>query len=503
MNTQPKPTFTQHLWIILCGALAGGMGWGIRGQYGHETGAMMAGLLVSSVIAVGYLRHMPSLFVARAMALATIAIGIGGSMTYGQTVGLTHDPAMVGNWSALRWGMLGLAVKGAIWIGFSGLLLGHALSGRLLSPLKMIGCLAGMWGLYQLGLWLINQPFDPTRRLLPEFYFSADWHWRPDAGPELKPRREVWGGLGLALVLSTLALRVYNGDRLALRMAGWGMLGGGIGFPAGQCFQAYHAWNLEAIRGGSWQALDRVMNWWNVMETTYGCVMGACLLIGIALNRKLIAGYSEKDTASDSLDESYSSMHGTSPVEPTMKVSWPPLVMIVWLEGLLLALHLSLLVSSEFIAGSSVGWYSDGLIMAAIPLFAVSVGRFWPYFLLLPVTAIPIAGKTFREMVFKTPTVSMPVGIVVFLMIPIGLTVLLAWWWSRPSQQSRSAARFAPWLLLVVTWMYFGLNFAFFQFPFPWNAWTTRTPNAIFYFIAACCLTTLSLGHIGKSAAAR
>ncbi len=64
---------------------------------------MMAGLLVSSVIAVGYLGHMPSLFVARAMALATIAIGIGGSMTYGQTVGLTHDPALVGNWEALRW----------------------------------------------------------------------------------------------------------------------------------------------------------------------------------------------------------------------------------------------------------------------------------------------------------------------------------------------------------------------------------------------------------------
>ena len=31
-------------------ALAGGMGWGIRGQYGHETGAMIAGVLVSLTV---------------------------------------------------------------------------------------------------------------------------------------------------------------------------------------------------------------------------------------------------------------------------------------------------------------------------------------------------------------------------------------------------------------------------------------------------------------------
>ncbi len=29
---------------VLYAALAGGMAWGIRGQYGHETGAMIAGL---------------------------------------------------------------------------------------------------------------------------------------------------------------------------------------------------------------------------------------------------------------------------------------------------------------------------------------------------------------------------------------------------------------------------------------------------------------------------
>ena len=37
-NTQaPNPP----LWLVmLATAMAGGMGWGIRGQYGHETGAV-------------------------------------------------------------------------------------------------------------------------------------------------------------------------------------------------------------------------------------------------------------------------------------------------------------------------------------------------------------------------------------------------------------------------------------------------------------------------------
>ena len=37
--------------VPMCFAsLAGGMGWWIRGQYGHETGAMIAGLLVALVL---------------------------------------------------------------------------------------------------------------------------------------------------------------------------------------------------------------------------------------------------------------------------------------------------------------------------------------------------------------------------------------------------------------------------------------------------------------------
>ena len=55
-------------------------------------------------------------------------------MTYGQTVGLTHDTALIGNWAALRWGMLGLAIKGSVWIGFAGFFLGLGLGSGLGRP---------------------------------------------------------------------------------------------------------------------------------------------------------------------------------------------------------------------------------------------------------------------------------------------------------------------------------------------------------------------------------
>ena len=103
------------LWLVmLTAAMAGGMGWGIRGQYGHETGAMIAGVLVSLVLVFLFCPGNSSIRVIRAAALGTIAMGFGGSMTYGQTVGLTHDTPLVGNWEALRWGLLGLAIEGEI-----------------------------------------------------------------------------------------------------------------------------------------------------------------------------------------------------------------------------------------------------------------------------------------------------------------------------------------------------------------------------------------------------
>ena len=53
---------------MLATAMAGGMGWGIRGQYGHETGAMIAGVLVSLVLVFLFCPGNRSIHVVRAAA---------------------------------------------------------------------------------------------------------------------------------------------------------------------------------------------------------------------------------------------------------------------------------------------------------------------------------------------------------------------------------------------------------------------------------------------------
>ena len=82
-------------------------------------------------------------------------------------------------------------------------------------------------------------------------------------------------------------------------------------------------------------------NWWNMMETTFGAVMGAVLGLGLWLNRRSIGVSSEP---------------GVSPLPG-------------WLVGLLLAVHVMLIGLVEF---SKLHWidgvYDLGVMMGLIPL---------------------------------------------------------------------------------------------------------------------------------------
>lgn len=450
---------------ILLAALAGGMGWGIRGQYGHETGAMIAGLLVSLVLVFLLCPSAGLLPAARAVAFGTIAIGIGGSMTYGQTVGLTQNAAVIGNWEAWGWGMLGLAIKGAIWIGFAGLFLGMGLSGVRYTWRHMVFVMAGIFTLYGIGCWALNSPFDPTDKVLPRIYFSASWHWQPDAGPELRPRPEVWSGLLFALLGAWAWVGWIRRDRLARNLALWAMLGG-LGFPIGQCLQSFHAWNPEVFKTGVWTSLDPVMNWWNWMETTFGVVMGACLGLGVWLNRQHIGAMNE-------------------PVDVPIKPG---------IEWVLVGIHVPLLIVGEF---TEIRWanelYDPGIVIALIPLAAVAGGRWWPFLLVLPITLVPIAGKTIHSLVYESETVGPAVGWALYGVLPVLLATAAALWFASRTGRGWTGREFARWALLINAWLYYGLNYAFFRFPWPWEKWTSRTPNAIAFTICVLVLTLACL----------
>jgi hypothetical protein len=447
---------------VLFAAFAGGLAWGIRGQYGHETGAMLAGLLIGLVLCLLFCPEANSLAVARAVSWCTVAMGFGGSMTYGQTIGLTSDPALVGHWNALLWGMVGLALKGGVWIGFAGAFLGMGLGGVRYRPLEVLLVMLGMIGLYSLGLWVLNEPFDPTNKVLPRVYFSADWFWTP--GAALKPRRENWGGLLFSLIGLMAYTSRWRRDPLSLRLGLWGVLGGVVGFPLGQCLQAFHAWNTEFFHTEIWTRIDPIINWWNFMETTFGTVMGALLGLGLWIHRRRIA---------------------VSDIEPESLI--PPIA-----ESLLFAVHVALLVGAELLSISSIEWFAENsLVLGLIPIVAITSGRCWPYLLMLPITAIPIAGKTLRQLAYREHSIGVIPGWLLYIVLPLAIATAMAFYFARPSARSREARPFLRTALLFTAWLYFLLNFGFFNFPWVWSTWTSRTPNAIVFTAYTLGLTVL------------
>jgi len=336
---------------MLFTALAGGMGWGIRGQYGHETGAMLAGLLVALVLVYLFGYHLSSLSAARAVALATVAISFGGSMTYGQTLGLTQDAPLIGNIAALRWGLLGTFIKGSIWIGYFGLFLGLGLGGKKYTMVEMALALIVAIFLLYLGIYVLNEPFDPASKKLPSIYFSDHWYWEP--GETLKPRREQWGGLLFALGWLIAYTGFIKKDLLARNMVLWGMLAGGLGFSLGQSVQAYHAWNVDWFQVGWLASFEPNINWWNMMEITFGAIFGCVLALGLWCNRHHIA--------TNSSDEQIALGYKT--------------------ELSLMAVHIVALATWNFMSFSTFDWFADrALTMGLIPILATLGGRIWPYF---------------------------------------------------------------------------------------------------------------------------
>lgn len=458
---------------VLFAAMAGGMGWGIRGQYGHETGAMMAGLLVSLTLVLLLCRGQKPLALARAAAWGAVGMGIGGSMTYGQTVGLTHDAEFIGNLTALRWGMLGLAIKGGLWIGFGGLFLGMGLGGVRYSWREMLGLMLALVGAFYIGQQLLNSPFDPAAGKIPAIYFSNSWHWLPNA-KDLEPREEYWGGLLFALVTALAYTRWCRKDGLAFRMGLWGVIGGMIGFPAGQSLQAFHAWHREAFQQGFWATLDPHMNWWNMMETTFGSIMGAALGFGLWLNRWRIRP----------AEESAARELGAAG------------------EGILLAIHLPLLAAVEFMSIQAVdSVYDLGLIMAIIPITGIAGGLYWPYAVMFPIALLPIAGKTVRQLVYNESAISAGPGWLLYFIVPMLVAIAASLYCVRQAATVGKGRDFPRRALLLTAWMYFLLNYAFFRFPWPWAQWTYRTPNGIIFTVCVLGLTLLALMERRKAPA--
>ncbi len=61
-----------------------------------------------------------------------------------------------------------------------------------------------------------------------------------------------------------------------------------------------------------------------------------------------------------------------------------------------------------------------------------------------------------------------------------------------------AASAFSGIGLVLSTWIYFCLNYAFFHFPWPWAEWTGRTPNGVIFTVCAVGLTLAALSGRAK-----
>jgi len=165
---------------ILLVALSLSLGWGIRGNFGHEIGAMVPGGLAA--IAVCLLSGRPDWRrrVGYFGFFGALGWAFGGSISYMQVIAYTHS----GHWPSQLYGFIGLFTIGFLWGGMGGA--GTALPAvadrdRLTALFRPMLWVFAVWLVFA----LFAEPFLERlfarytetwgRHESPLYWFDADW----------------------------------------------------------------------------------------------------------------------------------------------------------------------------------------------------------------------------------------------------------------------------------------------------------------------------------------
>lgn len=254
--------------VMLITGLTLGLGWAIRGHFGHWWGASWAGGMgaLALLLAVGrkdWIMRAPVLAL-----LAAIGWGIGGIMSYGILVGYCRSIEVFNS----AYGYAMLFIVGGLYGFIGGGLLGLGLSTDENKKPDWMRLLLEMFVVGYLAYWFV--------------IVEMEWLMTP-------PRDESWAmSFGASLALAWFIYRAGNIN--ALRVALYSALGGGVGFAFGNFLQT-----LGAASGLSY-------NWWNVMEFTLGSLGGVGMAYGV-----VTSSWSEK-------------------VEPNKRINWIALIGLVF-----------------------------------------------------------------------------------------------------------------------------------------------------------------------------
>jgi len=290
--------------LIVLTALSLSIGWGIRGNFGHEAGAMIPGALAAMAAVLLSGREDWQRRVAYFAAFGAIGWSFGGSMSYGQVIAYTHS----GHSLSVIYGFASLFLIGFLWaaMGGAGTALPAFLSRERLTEFfpPLIAVFLVWWARDLLEYYLIAT--DPVyRQNDPLYWYDSDWtaallamvtvgvmaliRRRLDRASALILHVAVGWWIGMLVLVALLGWRMTppRSDNWAgcvgMVVGMWVYLQrnglGGVthtslvtGFIGGFGFSAAVMFKLVEMTSG----LET--NWHSILEQTYGLING----IGVA-----------------------------------------------------------------------------------------------------------------------------------------------------------------------------------------------------------------------------
>lgn len=216
---------------ILLSGLSLSAGWGIRGNFGHEFGAMIPGALAAMAVVLGSARADWWRRAAYFAMFGAIGWSFGGSISYMQVLAYTHS----GHSPSVLYGFANLFVIGFLWASLGGA--GTALPAilnrdRLTELIPPMTTVFVVWALqdFFLGKWLTEILVPLPDRLRP---YDCDWlgaltaiaaalafaavRRRIDRGTSLILYLGIgwWAGFGLLVLVLGLRMTPPRGDNWA------------------------------------------------------------------------------------------------------------------------------------------------------------------------------------------------------------------------------------------------------------------------------------------------
>lgn len=299
------------IWLT---ALSLSIGWGIRGNFGHEFGAMIPGALAAMAVVLLSGREDWHKRIAYFAMFGALGWSFGGSISYMQVISYTHS----GHSLSVLYGFASLFVIGFLWgaIGGAGTALPAAMDRKQLAeffpPLIAVFIAWTLQDIFENTLFAIDSQY---RQQSPLYWYDTDWlaaataiiavlilaavRRRFDSATSLILHMAVGWWVGFTLFVLVLGLRMTppRGDSWAGCV---GMVGGMLvyfqrhklsdltwaslvtGFIGGFGFATATLFKLIEVKTG-WSA-----NWHSVLEQTYGFINGVGVAVAmIFLSKRL------------------------------------------------------------------------------------------------------------------------------------------------------------------------------------------------------------------------